>query len=199
MAVTDRIDRLPGPLRPLARAVLGAIRGAYQLRYRRTLTCGEQVVILGRLKIAQGTRVELGDRVRVRGRVIINGGGVVKVGPDTLLNGCWIGARTTVTVGARCLISDCDITDSDFHNLDPARRHEPPDERTQRPVQIGDNVWIGAHAMVLKGTTIGHDSVVGAAAVVRGTVEPGVVVLGNPAQVAKKLDLGDTSAGKDHA
>ena len=197
MAVADRIERLPGPLRPIARAVLGAIRGAYRLRYRRTLSCGNDVVILGRFKIQEGTRVELGDRVRVRGRVIINGGGVVTVGPDTLLNGCWIGARTTVSIGARCLISDCDITDSDFHNLDPVRRHDPPDERTQRPVRIGDNVWVGAHAMVLKGTTVGHDSVVGAAAVVRGTVDPGVVVVGNPAQVARKLDLGDAARDQD--
>lgn len=187
MAVSDRINRLPGPLRPLAWSVLGAVRTGYRLRYPRTLTCGEGAVISGRLKIAQGTQLVLGERVRVRGRVIVNGGGVVHVGADTLLNGCWIGARTSVTIGAGCLISDCDITDSDFHNLDPARRHLPPDERTQRPVHIGENVWVGAHALVLKGTTVGRDSVVGAGAVVRGEVPPGVVVVGNPAQVVKHL------------
>ncbi|MEO7352109.1 MAG: acyltransferase [Marmoricola sp.] len=169
MAADDRIDRLPGPLRHLARGVLAGIRTAYRLRHPRTLTYGDGVVILGRLKLAQGTRLVLGDRVRVRGRVIVNGGGLV-------------------TVGAGCLISDCDITDSDFHNLDPARRHLPPDERTQRPVHIGDNVWVGAHALVLKGTTVGRDSVVGAGAVVRGEVPPGVVIVGNPAQIVKHLD-----------
>ena len=188
MAFTERIDRLPGPLRPVAWGVLSAVTLAHRVRHPRTLTCGDRVVILGRLRIAQGTRVVLGDRVRVRGRVIINGGGTVTVGPDTLLNGCWIGARTSVRVGAGCLVSDCDITDSDFHNLEPARRHQPPDDRTQRPVELGDNVWVGAHALVLKGTRVGRDSVVGAGAVVRGDVPPSVVVVGNPAEVVKHLD-----------
>lgn len=190
MAAEDRIDRLPAPIRPLARAVLAALRTFYRLRHPRTLVCGDDVVILGRLKIAQGTHLVLGDRVRVRGRVIVNGGGVVTVGPDTLLNGCWIGARTSVTVGAGCLISDCDITDSDFHNLDPARRHLPADERAQRPVTLEDNVWVGAHALVLKGSTVGRNSVVGAGAVVRGEVPSDVVVVGNPAQVVKHLSPG---------
>ena len=187
MGADDRINRLPGPFRPVVRGVLAAIRTGYRLRYPRTLTYGHSVVIVGRLKIQEGTRVVLGDRVRVRGRVIINGGGVVTIGADTLLNGCWIGGRTSVTVGAGCLISDCDITDSDFHNLEPSLRHQPPDERTQRPVHLGDNVWVGAHAMVLKGSTVGRDSVVGAGAVVRGEVPTGVVVVGNPAKVVKHL------------
>ena len=140
------------------------------------------MAVLGRLKIQEGTRVVLGDRVRVRGRVTINGGGLVTVGADTLLNGCWIGGRTSVTIGAGCLISDCDITDSDFHNLEPSRRHEPPGERTQRPVHLGENVWVGAHAIVLKGSTIGRNSVVGAGAVVRGEVPSDVVVRRQPSQ-----------------
>ncbi len=187
MGVDDRMNRLPAPFRPLVRGVLAAIRTAYRLRYPR-LTYGQSVAVLGRLKIQEGTRVVLGDRVRVRGRVTINGGGLVTVGADTLLNGCWIGGRTSVTIGAGCLISDCDITDSDFHNLEPSRRHEPPGERTQRPVHLGENVWVGAHAIVLKGSTIGRNSVVGAGAVVRGEVPSDVVVLGNPAKVVRRLD-----------
>lgn len=188
MSVDDRLARLPGALRPTARALLRGVTLCYRLRYPRALRCGADVVILGRLRIDQGTRLELGDRTRVRGRVIVNGGGRVSIGPDSLLNGCWIGARTEVTVGARCLLSDCDITDSDFHNLDPAGRHEPPDHRTQRPVHLADNVWVGAKALVLKGTSIGADSVVGAGSVVRGEVSPGVVVAGNPAQIVKKFE-----------
>ena len=186
MAVDPRINRLPGPLRPVVRGVLAAIRTGYRIRYPR-LSYGHGVAILGRLKIQEGTRVLLGDRVRVKGRVTINGGGVVTVGADTLLNGCWIGGRSSVTIGAGCLISDCDITDSDFHNLEPSRRHAPPDERTQRPVHLGENVWVGAHAMVLKGSTVGANSVVGAGAVVRGEVPADVVVVGNPAKVVKRL------------
>ncbi len=48
-------------------------------------------------------------------------------------------------------------------------------------------MWIGAHALVMKGVRIGRDSVVGAATVVRTDVPPGVVVIGNPQQIAKKF------------
>jgi hypothetical protein len=188
MAITERLQRLPAPVRGPARALLGATTLAYRIRYPRRLRVGRGVVILGRLRLARGTRLELGDRTRVRGKVIVNGGGRVVVGPDSLLNGCWILAGSEVTLGARCLLSDCGITDSDFHHLDPLSRHLPPDASTRRPVRLADNVWVGAHALVLKGTDIGEDSVVGAGSVVRGEVPRGVVVAGNPAQVVKKFD-----------
>lgn len=188
MAVAERLGGLPAPLRAPARAILGATTLVYRLRYPRRLVLGRGVVIVGHLRVARGTRLELGDRTRVRGRVTVNGGGRVTVGADSLLNGCWILAATEVSLGARCLLSDCGITDNDFHHLDPASRHLPGDDRTRRPVRLEENVWIGAHALVLKGTAIGHDSVVGAGAVVRGEVPPGVVVSGNPAQVVRTLD-----------
>lgn len=187
MAVSDRIARLPAPLRGPVRLALRSITGLYLLRYRGRLTCGPDVVIVGRLRLQQGTRLSLGARVRVRGTVVVNGGGTVRVGADTLLNGCWIGARTSVSIGERCLISDCDITDSDFHNLQPERRHDPPGDRTQAPIVIGDNVWVGFKSTVLKGVSIGTDSVVGARCVVRSDVEPRVVVIGDPATIVKRL------------
>lgn len=188
MPVAERLQSLPTPLRGPVRALLGATTLAYRVRYPRRLVVGRDVVIAGRLRLARGTRLELGDRARVRGRVTVNGGGRVTVGADSLLNGCWILAATEVTLGARCLLSDCGITDNDFHNLDPGRRHLPGDERTRRPVRLDENVWVGAHALVLKGTEIGRDSVVGAGAVVRGEVPPGVVVSGNPAEIVRKLE-----------
>jgi len=53
------------------------------------------------------------------------------------------------------------------------------------PVKIGDNVWIGMNAVILKGVTIGENSVVAAGAVVTKSVEPNAIVAGNPAQVVK--------------
>lgn len=187
MSVETRLAGLPGPVRGVARSVLRALTLAHRVRHHGRLVCGKDVVILGRLQLRQGTRLALGDRVRVSRGVVVNGGGEVVVGPDTLLNGCWIGAATRVQVGARCLLSDCSITDNDFHELDPSRRHDPPGPRTRAPVTLEDNVWVGAQAWVLKGSHVGRDSVVSAASVVRGDVPPAVVVLGNPAQVVKQL------------
>ena len=55
-------------------------------------------------------------------------------------------------------------------------------------MHIGDNVWLGDHATVLKGVTIGANSVVAAQAVVTRDVPANVVVAGNPARVVKELD-----------
>ena len=55
------------------------------------------------------------------------------------------------------------------------------------PVIIKDNVWIGMGAVILKGVTIGENSVVAAGAIVSKTVPPNVVVAGNPAIVVKQL------------
>lgn len=186
-AVESRLQSLPRPVRPLAATLLRLRTRAYQLRYGSRLEVEPGAIILARLRLTQGSRLSLGARTRVRGSVIISGGGVVEIGADTLLNGCWIVATERVTIGPRCLVSDCGITDSDYHHLDPVRRHEPADASTRRPVRIGTNVWVGAHALVLKGTQIGDDSVIGAGAVVRGDIPSAVLVTGNPGMVVRDL------------
>lgn len=55
-----------------------------------------------------------------------------------------------------------------------------------RPIVIEDNVWIGGGAIVLPGVTIGHNSVVGAGAVVTRDVPPDTLVTGNPARIQKR-------------
>jgi maltose O-acetyltransferase len=57
-----------------------------------------------------------------------------------------------------------------------------------RPVRIGDDVWIGTGAVILKGVTIGARAIVGAGAVVNRDVPPDVIVAGNPARVVKNLN-----------
>ena len=57
----------------------------------------------------------------------------------------------------------------------------------ERPVSIGDDVWIGANAMILRGVTLGEGAVVGAGAVVTGDVPAHTIVAGNPATVVREL------------
>lgn len=177
---------LPEPLNTVVQIAFGLRRGWYRVRYPR-LTMGRGVMIIGRLKVRQRTYVHIGDHTRIRQTVRISGGGVVRVGNDTLLNGVWIIASDHVDIGDRCLISDCGITDTDFHNISPSQRHDPPSERSRARIVIGENVWIGLSALVLKGVTIGENSVVGAGSVVRENVESGVVVVGDPPRVVKRF------------
>jgi acetyltransferase-like isoleucine patch superfamily enzyme len=112
---------------------------------------------------------------------------VIELGDEVFLgNACTLSAARRITVGAHSLISaEVRIHDNDGHPLDPARRraHEPIAAGDARPVVIGENVWIGARATILKGVTIGSDAVVGAGAVVTGDVPAKTVVAGNPARV----------------
>jgi maltose O-acetyltransferase len=55
------------------------------------------------------------------------------------------------------------------------------------PVIIEDDVWIGGHAVVLKGVTVGHGSVVALGSIVIKYVLPMTVTAGNPAQVATQI------------
>ncbi len=124
------------------------------------------------------------------------------VGDFTLLNGALVMAEERIEIGSHCLISwNVGIADSDFHPLEPAQRiidahalapffkDRPPRPKLRTaPVIISDNVWIGMNAVILKGVTIGENSVVAAGAVVTKSVPPNVVVAGNPAVVTKKLE-----------
>jgi acetyltransferase-like isoleucine patch superfamily enzyme len=91
-----------------------------------------------------------------------------------------INASQQIEIGARCSISwDCDITDTDFHQVVLADGRRPP---VSEPVIIEDDVWIGSHCLILKGVTIGHHSVVAAGSVVHRSIPPHSLVAGNPAR-----------------
>jgi acetyltransferase-like isoleucine patch superfamily enzyme len=168
------------------RAVFALKRGYYRLKYRR-LSLAPDVEIRGRIRLRRGVRVSVGPRTRINKLVRFAGPGEVRVGADCLLNATWIGAWTSVVIGDGCLLSDCELLDNNFHNLDPARRHDSPSPSTRGPIVIEDNVWIGGHALVMKGVRIGRGSVIGAATVVRTEVPAGVVVVGNPQQVVERF------------
>lgn len=111
----------------VVRLLFAVKRGWYKLRYRR-LTLGRDVEIRGRIRLRRGVRVTIGDRTRLNKLVRFAGPGEVRVGADCLLNATWIGTWTSVTVGDRCLLSDCELLDNDFHNL-------PRSSGTRRPAR----------------------------------------------------------------
>jgi acetyltransferase-like isoleucine patch superfamily enzyme len=91
-------------------------------------------------------------------------------------------AALSIRIGERCLIgADVVIVDTDFHALDAARRDAGWTAIGCAPVEIGDDVFIGTRAIVLKGVCIGRGAVVGAGSVVTRSVPEFAVVAGNPA------------------
>jgi acetyltransferase-like isoleucine patch superfamily enzyme len=165
------------------------------------------------LKLRLGDRVQFGRNFQTNGRLVIQGPGSVIFGDDinawahaeknvlitftpdsrisigsgTRLNGAGIMAYTHIEIGPRCILGSTLLFDSDFHPLDPARRHEPDAPVSCAPITIAENVWLGGQSAVLKGATVGENSVVAFRAVVSDDVPPNVVVAGNPARVVKSL------------
>jgi acetyltransferase-like isoleucine patch superfamily enzyme len=127
--------------------------------------------------------------------------GACSIGDFTLLNGALIMAEERIEIGSHCLVSwNVGIADSDFHPLEPAQRlidaqalapffkdRPPRPQLKTAPVIVRDNVWIGMNAVILKGVTIGENSVVAAGSVVTKNVPPNVVVAGNPAAIVKQF------------
>jgi carbonic anhydrase/acetyltransferase-like protein (isoleucine patch superfamily) len=91
-----------------------------------------------------------------------------------------------IRIGAHALIgSDVWIDESDFHELDPARRRGGTPATA--PVELGENVFIGDGVRILKGVTIGANSVVGAGSVVTSSIPSGFIAAGNPARIIRPL------------
>ncbi len=174
-------------LKVLANLYFEIKRLFYQLRYP-NVKLAKGVRIKGSLDVSGKVKVTIGKGSRLGMRVIIYGSGEVIIGRNVLLNGCWIGCDRAITIGDDCLISDCFLADTDYHNLEPHLRHSPPGSKVSAPIVLERNVWIGARATVMKGVRIGADSVVGLGSVVRKSVPPGVVVIGNPQQIVKHFE-----------
>ena len=105
-------------------------------------------------------------------------GAEMVIGNGTYLNrNTEVIAAKQVRIGRDCMIAwDVVIMDTDQHGIDGAAPKA-------RPVIIGDGVWIGCRALILKGVTIGDGAVIGAGAIVTHDVPAGAVVTGPAATV----------------
>ena len=108
-----------------------------------------------------------------------------KVGISSAL----IFAKKEITIGEGANIgSETMIIDNDFHSIVVDTQKGRRGEGLSEPVHIGKNVFIGARCIILKGVTIGDNSVVGAGSVVSKNIPENEVWAGNPAKFIKRID-----------
>ena len=115
--------------------------------------------------------------------------GEIDLGKYILISpGTSIRSAKKIIIGESTMIaSDVTITDSDWHGIYDRTDYVA----TPKEVVIEDNVWIGEKSIILKGSNIGRNSIIGAGSVVNGVVPENVVFAGNPAREVKKLDEKD--------
>lgn len=87
-----------------------------------------------------------------------------------------------VTIGNDCMISNFSvISDNNGHYTAPEKRHQRLSKDEFKEVTIGNNVWIGPSVFILRGSTIGDNSVVAAGTVIPGlNIPPNTLAYGNP-------------------
>lgn len=114
----------------------------------------------------------------------------IQIGEETGISGGSICAAISVRIGRKCLIgANVTMSDTDFHAIQPANRrfNKNPEDIAAAPIVIGDNVFIGTASTILKGVSIGENSVVGAGSVVTKSFPPNSIVAGNPAKIIGRV------------
>jgi len=122
-----------------------------------------------------------GKNVRIYHPVVFYGAEALDIGDNTSVAPyvhIWCGGR--VIIGANCMIGSHTAISSLTHDYRQPRMNET---MVARPVTIGDEVWIGSHAVIMPGVTLGNGCVVGAGSVVTHDVPPYAIVHGVPARV----------------
>lgn len=150
---------------------------------------------LAKFKRAKSSNVIIGNKCVFRSKATSNLIGINRpciissigknskliIGNNCGFSGTVIGCFQEIKIGNNVLCgANTLITDGDWHQNDPRAGEN-------RPVVIEDNVWIGEGVKILKGVTIGENSVIGAGSVVTKSILANVVAAGNPCKVIKNI------------
>ena len=138
----------------------------------------------GRLEVGAGTLLEPDVWITAPGEAR------VRIGAGTFLNlGVMVAAERLVEIGEHCMLANgCFVSDSSHRYEDLELPITWQGFESKGPTRIGDNCWLGAHAVVTSSVTIGERCVVGANSVVTADLEPFSVAAGAPARVIRRIE-----------
>ena len=112
--------------------------------------------------------------------------GEVRIGAKTVMGQeCTISAFQHVSIGRECIVADRVMLIDFDHGMVEVERPIRLQGIYKRDVRVGHNVWIGYGACILRGVTVGDNSVIGTSAVVTREVPANAVVGGVPARVIR--------------
>ena len=164
--------------------------------WRRALTrAGRRWHTAGMLFLGRGLELEIGNKGAIDfGRFVWIGDGtkirchegVVEIGQKTVMGQeCTISAYQRVRIGEQCVIADRAMFIDFDHGVVEVERPIRQQGIYKRDVEVGSNVWIGYGACILRGVSVGDNSIVGTNSVVTKDVPANSVVAGIPARIIR--------------
>ncbi len=142
---------------------------------------GLELKVEPRGEVRFGRFVWIGDGTKIRCHE-----GVVEIGAKTVMGQeCTISAYQRVRIGEECVIADRAMFIDFDHGVVEVERPIRLQGIYKRDVEVGNNVWIGYGACILRGVSIGDNSVIGTNAIVTKDVPANAVVGGIPARILR--------------
>jgi len=163
------------------------MRWRYVIAKLRGVKLAPSVSIFSKAKLLRYPRnISLGKSAVIKSGAHIcpcNANAIISIGDRTTIGFyTFIYASSTISIGHDCMIAPfVYMVDSD-HGIQAGLPMNSQANKS-KPIHIGDDVWIGAHSVILAGITVGSGSIVAAGAVVRENVQPNTIVGGVPASV----------------
>ena len=161
-----------------------------KIRLRKCHEVGSMVTVRGKLRVEGNGIIRIGNHVKIWSHIgatqlSVGEKGILTIGDNTFINtSVIISARHNIYIGKNCQIANqVIIMDNDFHGVESRDQPEMP-----APVIIEDNVWLATRCTILKGVTIGEGAVVAAGAVVTKDVLPYTLVGGVPAKLIRNIN-----------
>ena len=137
--------------------------------------------------------IEIGDKCRFNSNTRFNfrginhrcilqtiKGGHIRIGNNcgfsgvSIISGCKVSIGNNVLCGANVIIGDRNNHENIYGGFEPT------------PVTIEDNVWVGMNSVIMRGVTIGKNSIIGANSIVTKSIPANVIAVGSPCKVIKE-------------
>jgi len=140
----------------------------------------------GELAVFSKGLLELGKLNTIQNRFDIEVKGLLVIGSHNYFNkNIKIVCLEYIVIGNECLIADSVHFYDHDHNYKDLSKPIREQGYFSKPIKIGNNVWIGDRATILKGVNIGDGAIIGAGAVVTKDIPSNAVAVGNPACIVK--------------
>lgn len=138
------------------------------VKSRLTLSSSSTLHICGSVSLHHGTSILLHNHASLT------------IGDHTYLNGASIDCSKSIAIGKECAIAGgVKILDNSWHSISNG-------QAPQRPVNIGNHVWIATNAIILPGVSLGDGCVVAAGSIVTHSIPQGALAAGAPAKVIRE-------------